>query len=1381
MSKDLDLRLRLTATDKNVAGTVRNTKKEVQGLNETLGTTNSRTRGTASGFSGVTTAGQEATRMFKLQKGSLQQAGFQFQDLAVQIGSGTSAFVAIGQQGSQLLGILGPGGAVLGAVLAFGSVIGGFFANSMMEGADAADALDKAMERLDKTIEENDGIPTLTKEIRDLARESEIAARARIVSAMQAAEQATKSAANSIRDSFDDIADTVGFSSLSDFFEGNPTIGAVTAGAIADLRDSLELTGDAGTEAARKIFIALRRVDADPAIENIRELERVIAEVSTGVGSDSDALQPLVGSLGEFFDAARTAEERAQFLKSIIDDLGAASGGEAADKVAELVEKLEMQAETQGKTTLEMIRYNQAADIKTATENEATDAQLASIRAAYDQIYAYEQNAIATKKADEAQREYERSLDSLLNKLQPVRNEFDQFRRDQELLDQALAKGIEDGGISPERYQALTEALVQSFANAGEESAEQFVNPFEDAAGRVSQAVQNAIASGEWDTIGDAIGNTLASSISSIIDTSITRTLSRDLTASSGIGQQLAAAFAGPMLGAVAGGAVQLAINELDDYFSDDWDPTADRQAAQGTGTVLGDINAKSESIRRAVEGSESGIDQLVGINQGMLQALKNLQSAISGASDRIARGRSGVSIGMPGVMSGSDVFDDLTGGVLPLFDETLGLAFDFFDEATNILTLGLVDLGSLLGGKSKKRDEGIRIVGGYISDLIDETLVQAYATFRVKKNFLDDYDTKEKFAQLDDDVGRQFALVFESLYSTIEAGADALGILPETIRDRLKDFEVATQRISLEGLDAAEQQAEIEAYFSKVFDDLTSSAVPFVREFQRAGEGLGETLARVASQVGLLEEVIGTLTLDSGMSYYLTPEGSARIADSLANLSGGTEALASNLSGYENNFLSEADQFDLLTRRLGEAMNGLPLPETREGFVALLQAQNLITTEGQENAATLLRLQDIANDYYDTVEDRAEQQARQEEERAQKLAQQERDALANLVSATDSALSALVSSVSDRTQTLTDAFNQEQQQIRDMTEARLAGNQLALDAATEGLRTLRQEVQGITKAADSLRDIYEPIQEQRREQALDTLRRALATGDLGGTGDAADLVSQISAGNYTNSVDYERAQGQSLNLLSALEQEGGKQLTAAEEAVLRLEQQTKIIRDQGDSALDAAREEHEAEIQQLEHLVTDAEDQLNTLRGIETGVLSIADALAGLATAIGAEFPQREIGDESLPAGDLVDNLYKAQGWDKYQQDDSGRQYWIDRIKDGLTGEALAAEFAAAGNAYLADQVPGFANGGTHTGGLRVVGERGPELEFTGPSRIFSNAQSRDLLDLSPVVNALGQLEKRLVRVEAYQRQTTKNTGDIARSHTRWERAGIKTREVTP
>lgn len=42
---------------------------------------------------------------------------------------------------------------------------------------------------------------------------------------------------------------------------------------------------------------------------------------------------------------------------------------------------------------------------------------------------------------------------------------------------------------------------------------------------------------------------------------------------------------------------------------------------------------------------------------------------------------------------------------------------------------------------------------------------------------------------------------------------------------------------------------------------------------------------------------------------------------------------------------------------------------------------------------------------------------------------------------------------------------------------------------------------------------------------------------------------------------------------------------------------------------------------------------------------------------------------------------------------------------------------------------VPALASGGYHSGGLRLVGESGPELEVTGPSRIFNNSDTANIM----------------------------------------------------
>jgi hypothetical protein len=70
---------------------------------------------------------------------------------------------------------------------------------------------------------------------------------------------------------------------------------------------------------------------------------------------------------------------------------------------------------------------------------------------------------------------------------------------------------------------------------------------------------------------------------------------------------------------------------------------------------------------------------------------------------------------------------------------------------------------------------------------------------------------------------------------------------------------------------------------------------------------------------------------------------------------------------------------------------------------------------------------------------------------------------------------------------------------------------------------------------------------------------------------------------------------------------------------------------------------------------------------------------------------------------------------------------------------------------------IPGFAAGGMHSGGLRVVGENGPEIEATGPSRIYSNQQTKGLMsnsDSSDTVSELRMLRQEISEMKSEQRK---------------------------
>jgi phage-related minor tail protein len=97
--------------------------------------------------------------------------------------------------------------------------------------------------------------------------------------------------------------------------------------------------------------------------------------------------------------------------------------------------------------------------------------------------------------------------------------------------------------------------------------------------------------------------------------------------------------------------------------------------------------------------------------------------------------------------------------------------------------------------------------------------------------------------------------------------------------------------------------------------------------------------------------------------------------------------------------------------------------------------------------------------------------------------------------------------------------------------------------------------------------------------------------------------------------------------------------------------------------------------------------------------------------------------------------------------------------------------------------KTPTFATGGYHVGGLRIVGERGPELEATGPSRIWSASQTRALLapaggSSDPAMLAeLQALRREVENLRAEARATATATAKTSRQLERFEIDGLTVR----
>jgi hypothetical protein len=190
--------------------------------------------------------------------------------------------------------------------------------------------------------------------------------------------------------------------------------------------------------------------------------------------------------------------------------------------------------------------------------------------------------------------------------------------------------------------------------------------------------------------------------------------------------------------------------------------------------------------------------------------------------------------------------------------------------------------------------------------------------------------------------------------------------------------------------------------------------------------------------------------------------------------------------------------------------------------------------------------------------------------------------------------------------------------------------------------------------------------------------------------------------------------------------------------------------------------------------LATSGSDKANyadkltaALPGLTSALQNTASSRADWAVATSTLFAQSgTIADQlesSAPANYQADSLALLDGIDAslVLLDDSTRA--ITRAIEssgGLTAAGLRAVVTALGG------TPAFAAGGFHAGGMRLVGENGPELEVTGPSRIYNASQTRGMF--SSDSSRLEALVERLtaevsnLRIEA--RATASNTNKTAK-----------------
>lgn len=143
---------------------------------------------------------------------------------------------------------------------------------------------------------------------------------------------------------------------------------------------------------------------------------------------------------------------------------------------------------------------------------------------------------------------------------------------------------------------------------------------------------------------------------------------------------------------------------------------------------------------------------------------------------------------------------------------------------------------------------------------------------------------------------------------------------------------------------------------------------------------------------------------------------------------------------------------------------------------------------------------------------------------------------------------------------------------------------------------------------------------------------------------------------------------------------------------------------------------------------------------------------------------------------------LLATQGGDAYKQQQEIKNAATSYAGSGDVSGMWGAVSSAGGNQYdlaaiygwdVKDiekvlnglGVPGFASGGLHAGGLRLVGERGPELEVTGPARYWDSSTTMQMLNGNgddALVAEVRALRAEVAALRAANERTAYNTNGL-------------------
>lgn len=881
-----------------------------------------------------------------------------------------------------------------------------------------------------------------------------------------------------------------------------------------------------------------------------------------------------------------------------------------------------------------------------------------------------------------------------------------------------------------------------------------------------------------------------------------------------------------------------------------------------GTGTVFGDSSAKGESVANAIEQLADNSSLELQYSQGMLSALKNIEANIGGVTNQILRSAVGG--------SNVNVNERTTVATANRADLNLALIGGMFAGPIGALIGGVIGripivqkiTSALFGTKTSVKGTGLFMGDQSLSSINSSGAnLSEYADVNTKKKFFGiTYSNKNSTitGAADETLSRQFALIFQDFYKSLQLAAVPLGKNLDDVTNRLNNFVVSIGKIDLQGLTGEQIQEKLTAVLGAAADNIAAAALPGFEDFQKVGEGYFETVIRVANgsevarvaldrlgigMVSLTEisrkqgdvaveliresllkterieqlrrnptdpdrkQALGTTELEAaytGVGKILQAfEGTAdelidlytalmtvrqgirdigKDATSLSlemiKAAGGLDALQQGLTDYYENYLTDAERLAAMTSNVSNqfAKAGIVMPDSIEGFKKLVQGQETLSVSGQETFGKLIAL---SGAFYELQEAMGKT-----ESAAQKATQEREDLLERLKTAEDEYAKATLTSV-EYAALQRNAIDSSNRALYDQVLALEAQTAAAQKAATER-KSLQDELNTLTLTEAQQNALKRDALEESNRGMFDQIQ-AIKEANAAATAAAAEA-KRVGDERYGLEGKLLELQGKTSDLrarelekLAPENRELQKSIWALEDAA----EANRAAQEAADAANQAA-EEAANKARELKEAWTDAAngifEEIKRIRGAAgSPQQNLASAQADFSIAVAKAKAGDVEAAKELPK--LSQNLLKIA-------EDSAKSSAELALIQGRTLASLERTLRYIEGTKGVD-IPGFANGGNHMGGVRMVGEVGPEVEATGPARIYTAAQTRQMLaggqSNAELAEGIRQLNQQVSQLVADQRAYagaivthTASTAKILRDVAP-ERDAINIRTATP